>query len=152
MVLGEELASLKEDFDRKFSPAEMLEWVSGERPDPETHHEDDVRRLGNPEKLYKLNPSLVQNEIEWMRAEDKLVIACSTGGGAVAVPKASTGLNKGDTTATPKKPKPSTTTDAPGDTGCVLSSCSRPFRLGFLGQVCTVLGRVSVAGVSGVIS
>ena len=36
--------------------------------------------------------------------------------------------------------------------GCVLSSCSRPFRLGFLGQVCTVLGRLSVAGVSGVIS
>ena len=35
---------------------------------------------------------------------------------------------------------------------CVLSSCSRPFRLGFLGQVCTVLGRLSVAGVSGVIS
>lgn len=32
---------------------------------------------------------------------------------------------------------------------CVLPSCSRPFRLGLLGQVCTVLGRLSVAGVSG---
>ena len=35
---------------------------------------------------------------------------------------------------------------------CVLSSCFRPFRLEFLGQFGTVLGRLSVAGVLRVIS
>ena len=38
------------------------------------------------------------------------------------------------------------------DNFCVLSSCFRPFRLEFLGQFGTVLGRLSVAGVLRVIS
>ena len=79
------------------------------------HDEELVRRFDTTEKLYERNPSLIRDEFELWRANAKLTLACSTGGGEVKIPNATAGLNPGGTTTTPKPPK-TTTPENPGAT------------------------------------